>query len=160
MWHVETFDSRGAPGEMDALLEQRLLPWFRSRGFTVHAFVTQASLGERQYWLATEMASFADIDTWPERGGTEGAAIIFDLLQLAVGIRACVISEIGENPSSPTLLPTERGERSVAGNSPVSSGPSPGSDGRGGGGEGECRQPRRPRQPTPPQSDRSGPGTF
>ena len=78
MWHVETFDSRGAPGEMDALLEQRLLPWFRSRGFTVHAFVTQASLGERQYWLATEMGSFADIDGWAERGGTEGAAIIAD----------------------------------------------------------------------------------
>ena len=71
MWHVETFDSRGAPGEMEALLEHRLLPWFRSRGFTVHAFITQASLGECQYWLATEMTSFADIDTWPERGGTE-----------------------------------------------------------------------------------------
>ncbi len=101
MWHVETFDSRGAPGEMEALLEQRLLPWFRSRGFTVHAFVTQASLGERQYWLATEMGSFADIDGWAERGGTEGAAIIADLLRLAVGIRASVIAEIGglgDNP--------------------------------------------------------------
>jgi hypothetical protein len=107
MWHVETFDSRGAPGEMEALLEQRLLPWFRSRGFTVHAFITQASLGERQYWLATEMASFADVDTWSERGGTEGAAIIADLLRLAVGIRASVIAEIGENPSSPTLAPSQ-----------------------------------------------------
>ena len=95
MWHVETFDSRGAPGEMETLLEQRLLPWFRSRGFVVHAFVTQASLGERQYWLATEMDSFADIDGWAERGGTEGAAIIADLLRLAVGIRASVIAEIG-----------------------------------------------------------------
>lgn len=113
MWHVETFDSRGAPGEMDALLEQRLLPWFRSRGFTVHAFVTQASLGERQYWLATEMASFADLDTWPERGGTEGAAIIADLLQLAVGIRASVIEEIGIDPSTPALLPAH-GEKGVS----------------------------------------------
>jgi hypothetical protein len=110
MWHVETFDSRGAPGEMESLLEQRLLPWFRSRGFTVHAFTTQASLGERQYWLATEMASFADIDTWPARAGTEGAAIIADLLKLAVGIQASVIAEIGENPSSPTLLPAPTGE--------------------------------------------------
>jgi hypothetical protein len=95
MWHVETFDSRGVPGEMEALLEQRLLPWFRSRGFTVHAFVTQASLGERQFWLATEMRSFADIDGWAERGGTEGAAIIADVLRLAVGIQASVIAEIG-----------------------------------------------------------------
>src|SRR3954447_6460249 len=107
MWHVETFDSRGAPGEMEALLEQRLLPWFRSRGFTVHAFATQASLGERQYWLTTEMANFADIDTWPERGGPEGAAIIADLLRLAVGIHASVIAEIGSPDNCPS--PWERG---------------------------------------------------
>src|SRR5262249_7403125 len=88
-----------------------------------HAFVTQASLGEHQYWLATEMAGFADIDTWPERGGTEGAAIIADLLQLAVGIRASVIAEIGENPSSPALLPALRGEGSLAGTRSVSSQP-------------------------------------
>src|SRR5215470_10727428 len=102
MWHIETFDSRGGPGEMEALLEQRLLPWFRSRGFTVHAFVTQASLGERQYWLATEMENFAAIDTWPERAGTEGAVIIADLLRLAVGIQASVIAEIGEPGDSPS----------------------------------------------------------
>jgi hypothetical protein len=109
MWHVETFDSRGAPGEMEALLEQRLLPWFRSRGFTVHAFVTQASLGERQYWLATQMENFAAIDTWPDRGGTEGAAIIADLLRLAVNIRASVIEEIGGLNSSPSPVAMEEG---------------------------------------------------
>ena len=98
MWHVETFDSRGEPGEMEALLAERLLPWFRSRGFAVHAFVTQASLGERQFWLATEMESFANIDAWAERGGEEGAEIISDLLKLAVGIRASVIEEIGPHP--------------------------------------------------------------
>jgi len=112
---------------MEALLEQRLLPWFRSRCFTVHAFATQASLGERQYWLATEMENFAAIDTWPDRAGTEGAAIITDLLRLAVGIRASVITEIG----IPGDFPSDWGEGSRAGNSPVSSGPSPGSDGPG-----------------------------
>lgn len=89
---------------MEALLEQRLLPWFRGRGFVVHAFVTQASLGERQYCLATEMAGFADIDAWAERGGEEGAAIIADLLRLAVGIRASVIAEIGAPEMSGTRL--------------------------------------------------------
>src|SRR3954451_19572761 len=108
MWHVETFDSRGAPGEMEALLEQRLLPWVRSRGFTVHAFATQASLGERQYWLTTEMSKFANIDTWPERGGPEGAAIIAALLRLAVGIHASVIAEIGSPHPNPS--PCAQGE--------------------------------------------------
>src|SRR4051794_16386083 len=111
MWHIETFDSRGAPGEMETLLEQRLLPWFRSRGFAVHAFTTQASLGERQYWLATEMENFAAIDTWPDRGGAEGALIISDLLRLAVSIRASVIAEIGSPVSSPSPGPTGEGVR-------------------------------------------------
>ncbi len=94
MWHVEAFDSRGAPGEMEALLRDRLLPYFRDRGFNVRAFVTQASLGERQFWLATEIDGFADIDGWPARAGEDGAAIIADLLRLATGIRASVIAEL------------------------------------------------------------------
>ena len=94
MWHIETFDSRGAPGEMEALLRDRLLPYFRERGFNVRAFATQASLGERQFWLATEIAGFADIDGWPARAGEEGASIIAALLRLAVGIKASVIAEL------------------------------------------------------------------
>ena len=94
MWHVEAFDSRGAPGEMEALLRDRLLPYFRDRGFNVRAFATQASLGERQFWLATEIDGFADIDGWPARAGEDGAAIIVDLLRLATGIRASVIAEL------------------------------------------------------------------
>jgi hypothetical protein len=94
MWHVETFDSRGGPGEMEALLRHRLLPYFRGRGFNVRVFVTQASLGEQQFWLATEIDGFADIDGWPSRAGEEGAAIIADLLRLAVGIKASVVAEL------------------------------------------------------------------
>jgi hypothetical protein len=94
MWHVEAFDSRGAPGEMEALLRDRLLPYFRDRGFNVRAFATQASLGERQFWLATEIDGFADIDGWPSRAGEDGAAIIADLLRLAAGIRASVVAEL------------------------------------------------------------------
>ncbi len=94
MWHVETFDSRGPPGEMEALLRERLLPYFRQRGFNVRAFSTQASLGPRQFWLMTEMERFGDIDDWAARAGEEGAAIITDLLTLAVGIKASVIAEL------------------------------------------------------------------
>ena len=94
MWHVEAFDSRGAPGEMEALLRDRLLPYFRGQGFNVRAFATQASLGPRQFWLATEIERFGEIDDWPARGGNEGMAIIADLLALAVGIRASVIAEL------------------------------------------------------------------
>ncbi len=94
MWHVEAFDSRGAPGEMESLLRDRLLAYFRDRGFNVRAFATQASLGERQFWLATEIDGFADIDGWPARAGEDGAAIIAELLRLAAGIRASVVDEL------------------------------------------------------------------
>ena len=94
MWHVETFDSRGEPGEMEALLRDRLLPYFRTRGFNVRAFATQASLGERQFWLATEIERFGDIDEWPARAGDEGNAIIADLLRLAGDIKASVVAEL------------------------------------------------------------------
>lgn len=94
MWHVETFDSRGEPGEMEALLRDRLLPHFRARGFNVRAFATQASLGQRQFCLATEIARFGDIDDWAARAGPEGAAIIADLLRLARGMSASVVAEL------------------------------------------------------------------
>ena len=94
MWHVETFDSGGAPGEMETLLRDRLLPYFRGRGFNVRGFVRAASLGPRQFCLATELERFGDIDDWPARGGEEGAAIIADLLALAVGIEASVVEEL------------------------------------------------------------------
>jgi len=94
MWHVETFDSRGEPGEMEALLRDRLLPYFRERGFNVRAFATQASLGERQFCLATEIERLGDIDGWPARAGAEGAAIIAELLRMAVGIKASVVAEL------------------------------------------------------------------
>jgi len=40
MWHVETFNSRGRPGEMETVLRRALIYW-RSRGFTVRVYVTQ-----------------------------------------------------------------------------------------------------------------------
>ncbi len=94
MWHVEGFNARGAPEEMEAFLRDRFLPYFRGRGFSVRVFVTQASLGPRQFWLATEMERFADIDGWQARGGEDGAALIADLLARADAIQASVVAEL------------------------------------------------------------------
>ncbi|MCC6313678.1 MAG: hypothetical protein IT337_06665 [Thermomicrobiales bacterium] len=94
MWHVEGFSARDAPGDLEAFLRDRFLPYFRGRGFGVRVFVTQASLGSRQFWLATEMERFADIDGWPERAGDEGAALIDELLTLTDGIQASVVAEL------------------------------------------------------------------
>lgn len=94
MWHVEGFNSRGAPEAVEAFLRDRFLPYFRSRGFTVRAFATQASLGPRQFWLATELARFADIDGWAARAGEEGAALIAELLALVDRIEAGIVEEL------------------------------------------------------------------
>lgn len=95
MWHVETFNSRGAPGEMEQLLRRTLRYW-RSKGFNARVFVTQYSLGPAEFWLCTEMESFADLDEWPERatGDEEGRRIMGELLGMAQGLKASVVREL------------------------------------------------------------------
>jgi hypothetical protein len=95
MWHVETFNSRGQPGEMEAVLRRALLYW-RSRGFTVRVYVTQYSLGSAQFWLLTELDRFGDLERWPAMatGEPEGQAIMHDLLSLAADMTASVVAEL------------------------------------------------------------------
>jgi hypothetical protein len=94
MWHVEGFDAKGDAGEVAAFLSERFLPYFRARGFTVRAFATEASLGPRAFWLATEIASFADIDQWAERAGEEGGRLIGELLAKTGRMRGGVVREL------------------------------------------------------------------
>jgi hypothetical protein len=94
VWHVEGFDATGDAGELAAWLRDRFLPYFRLQGFTVRVFMTQASLGPRQFWLATEIAGFGDIDGWAARAGDEGAALIGELLVRATRMQGVVVTEI------------------------------------------------------------------
>jgi hypothetical protein len=94
MWHVEGFDARGDDAALAAFLRDRFLPYFRERGFTVRAFQTQASLGPRAFWLATEIAAFDDIDGWPARAGEEGARLIGELLALTDRMQGGVVQEL------------------------------------------------------------------
>lgn len=95
MWHVETFNSRGKPGEMEALLRRTLTYW-RSKGFNARVFVTQYSLGPAEFWLCTEMESFGDLDRWPEMatGDDEGRTIMGELLSMAEGFKASIVKEL------------------------------------------------------------------
>ncbi len=94
MWHVEGFDAKDDAGDLTTLLRDRLLPYFRDRGFNIRAFATQASLGPRQFWLATEMAGFAEIDGWAARAGDEGGALLAELLARCDRIQAAVVEEM------------------------------------------------------------------
>lgn len=94
MWHVEGFDARGDAGEVEALLRDRFLPYFRRQGFTVHAYVTEVSLGPRQFWLATEIASFGDVDTWAARAGQGGGELIGELLALVHRMEGGIVREL------------------------------------------------------------------
>jgi hypothetical protein len=95
VWHIETFNSRGNPGEMEAILSRALTYW-RSKGFNVKVFVTQYSLGPAQFWLFTELESFADLDRWPAlaTGDDEGREIMEQLLSTAQGLRASIVKEL------------------------------------------------------------------
>lgn len=94
MWHVEGFDATGDAAELATWLRERFLPYFRGRGFTVRIFMTQASLGPRQFWLATEMAGFGDIDGWAARAGAEGAALISELLARTTRLQGGIVTEL------------------------------------------------------------------
>ena len=95
MWHIETFNSRGNPGEMEAILSRALTYW-RSKGFNVKVFVTQYSLGPAQFWLFTKLDSFADLDRWPAlaTGDDEGREIMEQLLRTAQGLTASIVQEL------------------------------------------------------------------
>jgi hypothetical protein len=94
MWHVEGFDAKDDATELAAFLRDRFLPYFRERGFSVRAFATQASLGPRAFWLATEIAEFGDIDGWAARAGDEGGRLIGELLATADRIQGGVVQEL------------------------------------------------------------------
>jgi hypothetical protein len=80
---------------MEAVL-RRALGYWRGRGFTVHVYVTQYSLGPAQFWLLTRLDRFGDFERWPAMatGEPEGEAIMQDLLNLAEGMTASVVSEL------------------------------------------------------------------
>jgi hypothetical protein len=82
---------------MEAVLHRALAYW-RSRGFTVRVYVTQYSLGAKQFWLLTKLDRFGDLERWPAMatGEPEGEAIMQDLLSLADGMTASVVAELEE----------------------------------------------------------------
>ena len=94
MWHVEGFDAKGDGGELAVWLRDQFLPVFRARGFSVRVFMTQASLGPRQFWLATEMTGFGDIEGWAERAGPDGAALIQELLARTERMQGGIVTEL------------------------------------------------------------------
>lgn len=99
MWHFEMFPAgKGAPGELEAFMRDEALPYFRSRGFAVKFFITQHELGVGEYFFATEAASFAHLDRWPEMAAGEprGAEILTRLVGCVDGSpQASMMREIG-----------------------------------------------------------------
>lgn len=66
MWHVERFNSNRLVGEIEDHLVNKCLPYWRSRGFTVHVLQTEMGLGERAVWLLTGVDRFGSLDEWEE----------------------------------------------------------------------------------------------
>lgn len=99
MWHFEKIPaSLGAPGEMEKLMRDELLPYVRKQGFTAKFFVTQHELGHGEFFLATKATTFADLDRWPEMIGAEpeGVELLTRLLNLVDGSpQANMLREIG-----------------------------------------------------------------
>src|SRR5690606_19531097 len=96
MFHVEWFNSRGEPGELEEFFLRVALPYWRRRGFSVKLFLTQHELGPREFWFVTQMEGFAALDRWPEMaaGEREGQAIMTRLLSLITVHRASIVKEV------------------------------------------------------------------
>jgi hypothetical protein len=94
MWHVEGFNARDNAADLETFLRDRFLPYFRARGFNVRCYATRVSLGPRDFWLATEIARFGDIDGWATRAGDEGGRLITQLLAMVTRIQGGVVEEL------------------------------------------------------------------
>ena len=94
MWHVEGFNAKENPVVVAGFLRDRFLPFFRERGFVVRAFATQAALGPREFWLATQIAGLGDIDGWAARAGDDGARLVGELRAMVEGIQGGVVDEL------------------------------------------------------------------
>ncbi len=95
MYHVEYFNSKGKPGEMEALLKQVLSYW-RCRGFEVKVYQRQYSLGPKEFCLVTKMEEIGDMDDWAEKAQSEpdGQALMIALTSMVSDIEAGVYDEI------------------------------------------------------------------
>jgi len=71
MWHVERFNSNRPAGELEAHLVQRCLPYWRSRGFTIHVCQSELGFGPRTLWLLTGADRFGSLDEWADRALAE-----------------------------------------------------------------------------------------
>lgn len=96
LWHVETFDSKGPPGVLEAFLKDECLPYWRSRGFNVKVFVTQFSLGRAQLWLMTELESMGSFDGWAPMAAGEprGRELMDRLVGMTTNVEASVVRDL------------------------------------------------------------------
>jgi hypothetical protein len=96
MYHVETMTPKGKQAELEAFFRDQALPYWRSRGFEVRVYATQASLGAGPVWLFTGMDSFGDLYRWPQMatGEPEGQRLMAQLLDMVTGLQASVIRDI------------------------------------------------------------------
>jgi hypothetical protein len=95
MIHLEGFNSRGKPGEMEELLG-RLIPYWRTRGFEVHVYARQYSFGNKEFYLSTWIDSMGDIDGWEKiaQGEEQGQKLMAEMVALATDFEAIVIGEL------------------------------------------------------------------
>lgn len=96
MWHVETFASKVEASVLEAFLKDELLPYMRSRGFTVKVFLTQYSLGPEQFWLLTELQNMGSFDKWPEmaEGEPRGRELMDKLVSMVANVKASVVRDL------------------------------------------------------------------
>jgi len=96
MQHVETFDCTGTATEFEEFVRDKVLPYWRRRGFKVRIYRTEAALGPSQYWLVTAIDNFGSIDSWTQMavGEREGRELMEQYLSLVQNVRASVIRDI------------------------------------------------------------------
>jgi hypothetical protein len=96
MWHVETFASKVEASILASFMKDELLPYMRSRGFSVKVFITQYSLGPAQFWLLTELHNMGSFDQWPEmaEGEPRGRELMDKLVSMVTDVKASVVRDL------------------------------------------------------------------
>ncbi len=96
MYHIETMKPKGDQAELEALLRDEALPYWRKRGFEVKVYARQYSLGRGELWLFTGMDAFGDIDGWRAKATAEpeGQRIMERLVAAVHDLEASVVRDI------------------------------------------------------------------
>jgi hypothetical protein len=98
MLHIEWFDAKDDPDDLERFFRERALPFWRAHGFAgkVELYRTAFSFGPAQFCLITRLDRVEELAEWGPRNDTpEGREIMRALQGMQVNLRASLVEAVG-----------------------------------------------------------------